>query len=207
MHCSGFGYFPLRWLLEVPLDRLINNNGFSLRPCYLGSRNHSAARMPVTDGNTTKTQQRPCPAIGEAGATLNPGWHPTDSGGRVCNNPSNYANRRRSPSPSVRKSPAISHQPTNLTMGITHQHRPNNFSSARSTYHAGCQHTSQSRIPVYQRNQSFDTVHSPTALIFIFSCYIAFFFSPFIMDFYSFNFFFVAFSHTFVYTAPTTTTT
>lgn len=144
-------------------------------PLNLGSRNHSAARMPITDGNTstTKTQQRPCPAIGEAGATLNPGWHPTDTGGRVCNNPSNYANRRRSPSPSIRKSPAISHQPTNLTMGITQQHRPNNFSSARSTYHAGCQHTSQSRIPVYQRNQSFDTVHSPKALIFIFSCYIA----------------------------------
>ncbi|XP_032783247.2 probable 3',5'-cyclic phosphodiesterase pde-5 isoform X1 [Daphnia magna] len=121
-----------------------------------GSRNHSAARMPITDGNTstTKTQQRPCPAIGEAGATLNPGWHPTDTGGRVCNNPSNYANRRRSPSPSIRKSPAISHQPTNLTMGITQQHRPNNFSSARSTYHAGCQHTSQSRIPVYQLSTS-----------------------------------------------------
>ncbi|XP_059351939.1 probable 3',5'-cyclic phosphodiesterase pde-5 isoform X2 [Daphnia carinata] len=129
---------------------------------HSGSRNHSAARMPVTDGNTTKTQQRPCPAIGEAGAnTLNPGWHPTDTGGRVCNNPSNYANRRRSPSPSVRKSPAISHHPTNLTMGITHQHRPNNFSSARSTYHAGCQHTSQSRIPIYQLSTSSSSPSAP----------------------------------------------
>jgi hypothetical protein len=46
-------------------------------------------------------------------------------------------------------------------MGATHQqHRPNNVSSARSSYHAGCQHSNQSRIPVYQRNQSFDTVQS-----------------------------------------------
>lgn len=77
------------------------------------------------------------------------------------NNPTNYANRRRSPSPSVRKSPAVGHQTTNLAMGATHQqHRPNNVSSARSSYHAGCQHSNQSRIPVYQRNQSFDTVQS-----------------------------------------------
>ena len=132
----------------------------------LGLRNHSAARMQITDGSssitTSQQQNRPCPAIVGGGATLNPGWHPTtDTGGRVNNNPSNYANRRRSPSPSVRKPPAVGHQPTtNLAMGATHQNRPNNVSSARSSYHAGCQHTNQSRIPVYQRNQSFDTVHS-----------------------------------------------
>lgn len=128
-----------------------------------GSRNHSGVRTQIADGNASKAtgqqQNRPCPAIVGGGATLNPGWLPTDTGGRVNNNPTNYANRRRSPSPSVRKPPAVGHQPTNLAMGATHQHRPNNLSSARSSYHAGCQHTNQSRIPVYQRNQSFDTVH------------------------------------------------
>lgn len=155
-HCRSF---------SLHLDRLINNDGFSLYPSNLGSRNHSAARVHITDGNmsTIKTRPRPCPAIGEGGATLNPGWHPTDTGGRVNNNPSNYTNRRRSPSPSVRKSPG--HQPTNQAMGITHQHRPNNLTAARSSYHAGCQHTNQSRIPVYQRNQSFDTVHNPPGYI------------------------------------------
>lgn len=128
----------------------------------LGSRNHSGARTHVTEGSAWKGQQqqnRPCPAIVGGGATLNPGWLPTDTGGRVNNNPTNYANRRRSPSPSVRKPPG--HQTTNLAMGATHQqHRPNNVSSARSSYHAGCQHSNQSKIPVYQRNQSFDTVQS-----------------------------------------------
>ena len=138
----------------------------------LGLRNHSATRMQITDGSslttTSQQQNRPCPAIVGGGATLNPGWHPTtDTGGRVNNNPSNYANRRRSPSPSVRKPPAVGHQPTtNLAMGATHQNRPNNVSSARSSYHAGCQHTNQSRIPVYQRNQSFDTVHSHLGFFF-----------------------------------------
>lgn len=125
---------PLSFLSPHPIDKSIY--GFSIIVSFnLGARNHQAC-MKITDGSSNVVAtNRPAPTVTRA--TLNPGWA-NDSGGRG----NNYANRRRSPSPSVNK-PPVNHQ-TNLV--------PTRRPSLSTARHAGCQANNQSRIPVYQRN-------------------------------------------------------
>lgn len=102
---------------------------------FSGARNQ--ASIQVSDVNIT-AESRPYPAVVKA--TLNPGC---DVG--VRGNHYNYA-RRRSPSPSLIKMPAVNQPATKVV--------PTQRPSIRSPYHAGCSAlSSQSRIPVYQRNR------------------------------------------------------
>lgn len=114
---------------------------------------NQACHQVSSDGSIA-AENRPYPTVVKA--TLNPGWQASDAGVRGSNH-LNYARRRRSPSPSVIKSPAVN-QPTKLAPNQQQQQR--GHVSARSSYHAGCtalpcvQPPSQSRIPIYQRNRA-----------------------------------------------------